>query len=189
MILYQDDDYLILLDYAPVIEGHLLLATKHHTDSFKKIPDPDIPNFIKIKNYIRQILTKEYGGAIFFENNLPRTLGEAGTNDDHAHIQCIPMQESIIKDLDTNFPERIKVDDWYELKEKANDIKECYYYEDITGEMYVLPSPEKPTDQLIRSIVAKKIGYPKRAFWKEYIEPELREKGKERLASVFKKIK
>lgn len=103
-ILYETDNFYVMVSLGPIVEGYLLLVSKKHIGACLNLPKELIDEFLEVKELIREKLTKEYGSCIFFEH------GRSGSSLTyinkhkhcyHAHLHCVPCElklNTIIKD-------------------------------------------------------------------------------------------
>lgn len=88
-IIYQDENVFITPDIAPVMEGHFLIVTKVHRNSFANTDDDTYLSLEKAKEFLR---INVFGGKkiLFFEHGAVRE-NTAGSCIDHAHMHVIPI--------------------------------------------------------------------------------------------------
>ena len=92
-IIYQDDYVFITPDIAPVLEGHFLIVTKVHWNSFANVDDDTYNSLERAKDYLRHsIFSNEK--VMFFEHGAVRE-NTAGACIDHAHMHVIPIPTDI----------------------------------------------------------------------------------------------
>src|SRR5687767_6720535 len=80
-ILYETDNFYIMLSLGPIVEGYTLLVSKQHIDSCANVPYELLSEFDMLYHKTKNILATEFGSCIAYEH------GRAGT--------CmIPMENS-----------------------------------------------------------------------------------------------
>lgn len=90
-ILHEELDFSVMLDVAPISEGHLLLLTNDHVPSFASLPSGAIARADALLRYAVDILEKVYNGPVLaFEHGSDGLGGKAGGCIDHAHIHVMP---------------------------------------------------------------------------------------------------
>ena len=97
-IVYQDDNVFITPDIAPVVEGHFLIVTKVHWNSFANVDDDTYISLERAKEYLRRSVFKGED-VLFFEHGAVRK-NTAGACIDHAHMHIIPIPSDIYIDID-----------------------------------------------------------------------------------------
>lgn len=87
-IIYEDSDWLAVLDNYPVSEGHTLLIPKRHCETFFDLSDVENQYFIATLNVVKGILDGRYNPDGY---NIGMNCGEAaGQTVMHCHIHIIP---------------------------------------------------------------------------------------------------
>ncbi|BAI81358.1 histidine triad family protein [Deferribacter desulfuricans SSM1] len=89
---YEDDDFIAILDIRPVHLGHTLLIPKKHFrniyDTDKEIGEKIYPVLVKLANAIKSALNCD--GLNIVQNNEPA----GGQEVFHSHIHLIPRYEN-----------------------------------------------------------------------------------------------
>ena len=87
-IIYEDSDWLAVLDNYPVSEGHTLLIPKRHCETFFDLSDVENQYFIATLNVVKGILDGRYNPDGY---NIGMNCGKAaGQTVMHCHIHIIP---------------------------------------------------------------------------------------------------
>ena len=87
-ILYEDDDFIIILDNGPATRGHAILIPKEHFENIftmnEEIASKLFPVLIKVSNAMKKVLNCD-------ELNLLQNNGrQAGQTVFHFHLHLIP---------------------------------------------------------------------------------------------------
>ncbi|CEM62391.1 hypothetical protein TPHV1_310020 [Treponema phagedenis] len=85
MYFYEDENYSISPDLAPLVTGHLLVIPKNHYASFGELNNSEIIDSIK-QNSKRLLGTSD---LLYFEHGVV-IEGEGGASIDHAHLHVLP---------------------------------------------------------------------------------------------------
>jgi diadenosine tetraphosphate (Ap4A) HIT family hydrolase len=84
-ILQETAHFLIVADYAPLVEGHLLIIPRHHYACYGEVPAELDAELFAIKREIQQFFKEFYVPAIFWEHGIFRQTVF------HAHLHCFPF--------------------------------------------------------------------------------------------------
>jgi len=91
-ILYEDEEFLVILDLAPASRGHALLLPKQHFANLYDIPDDTIQKAMVLAKKLAVAIKAELkcDGLNIVQNNEPA----AGQTVIHFHIHLIPRYEN-----------------------------------------------------------------------------------------------
>lgn len=92
-VLDQTDNFYLLHDGYPLLEGHLLLIPKHHVDCFLNLDKKLLREFNLFKKESVNFLKGKYCQPVIFEH------GIAGQTVTHAHLHLLPTNKLITTDL------------------------------------------------------------------------------------------
>ncbi len=185
-IIYQSDNFYVMLSLGPLVEGYLLLISKPHIDCCGAFDDKLSSEFHYLKELIKEVLISNYGSCTFFEH------GRAGSCIDfedsslhchHAHLHCLPV------DLRLNDKVRGALRPVFFEKGEFQNIyrrwNEPYLYIDDGREALHFLT-KKPRRQYLRYLVAKQLGNIPKTDWQNHPEWDLIYKAKEKLQDKFK---
>lgn len=86
--LYEDDDFMVILDAGPASRGHALVIPKEHYRNLYEIPEELAAKAIVLAKKLVAQLTEILGAEGY---NLVQNNGEvAGQTVDHFHLHLIP---------------------------------------------------------------------------------------------------
>lgn len=117
--IYEDEDFKVILDASPVVEGHALILPKEHYRNLYELDDELAAKAIKLTKKIMIHEKKVLGcdGYNLLQNNEPA----AGQTVFHYHMHLIPRYgENDDKSL--AFKQTLEVDD-ARMKEICNTMK------------------------------------------------------------------
>lgn len=154
-ILWADNDIYVIPDIAPLVEGHLLIATTSHRICFGDCPESLIPKLYSVKSRVRRLFQDAYSqGTLFFEHG-PARCREGGACIEHAHWHCLPV----------SLPIRQAIANYFGVGYAASlsTLKllyqkgQSYLYVEDGAEGWVYPV-DILTSQFLRQIVALLLG-------------------------------
>jgi diadenosine tetraphosphate (Ap4A) HIT family hydrolase len=87
-IFKETPDFLLAADYAPLVEGHLLIIPKHHYTCYGDVPTELDAGLFALKHEVQQFFTRFYAPAVFWEHGIFRQTVY------HAHLHCFPWGET-----------------------------------------------------------------------------------------------
>jgi diadenosine tetraphosphate (Ap4A) HIT family hydrolase len=85
IILEETPHFYLLVDHAPLAEGHLLIVPQAHYACYGAIPDALDGELLALKRRVELFLTCRYGPIVFFEHGVFRQTVS------HAHLHAIPI--------------------------------------------------------------------------------------------------
>ncbi|WP_320151467.1 non-canonical purine NTP pyrophosphatase [uncultured Tolumonas sp.] len=166
-IVYEDDDFILIVPIGLFVEGGLLLLSKEHIPSFAHLPQDKYAALNELLDKIKLALAKIWGVVpIVFEHGpaIDKTKGKCCV--DHAHFNIFPVSVNVHFKLEDRFPQSIK--DTSFLSHYKN-LEDGYLYVDspISG-MYVYDGNNVPS-QLLRRYITEMLGIPDRWHWRHYM--------------------
>ena len=84
-ILKETAHFLIVADYAPLVEGHLLIIPRHHYACYGEVPAELDAELSALKREVQQFFKEFYVPAVFWEHGIFRQTVF------HAHLHCFPF--------------------------------------------------------------------------------------------------
>lgn len=166
-ILYEDDDFIVLIPLGEFIEGGVLLLTKEHIHSFAHLDKKKYALLNNLVEKIKSAINNIFGVVpIVFEHSSSINRSKGKCCVDHAHFNIFPV------DIDINnyITNRIysSIEDIHELnKLKFYDNGYLYVNSEKNGKL-IFDGKNVPT-QLIRQHLTHKLGCQDRWHWKDYL--------------------
>jgi len=108
-LLYQNKNFISIVDLGSMIEGYALIICKNHINSMGELTEKEFDDFNDIQNYVRKGLKKIYNkDCICFEHGSGRNnQSEAASSVKHAHFHMVAidkfndeLHKKIINDLE-----------------------------------------------------------------------------------------
>ncbi len=120
--IYEDDNFIAILDISPVTKGHTLIIPKNHYENIFDLPKniyTELGNVIvKLSNILKETLN--FKGLNILNNNGP----VSGQSVLHFHVHLIPRYDN--DTFDFNFNSNLKLSN-DELNNLCNKIKKNAY--------------------------------------------------------------
>lgn len=92
-VLWGDDDFFVMPDLAPVVEGHLLIVSAKHYFSMASGSRQLIASLQRHVERVEEVLLAAYGGSVVFLEHGAMYPHDAGACIDHAHWHCFPLAD------------------------------------------------------------------------------------------------
>ena len=86
--IYEDDDFLAMLDIAPATKGHVLIVPKEHAETMTELSDEKLSKILVLAKKIIAAMKKVHS---FTDYNIIQNNGRlAGQTVNHYHMHLIP---------------------------------------------------------------------------------------------------
>lgn len=166
-ILYESENFYVMVSLGPIIEGYLLIVTKKHIGSCLNLPVEYLVEFLEVKSLVKEVLIENYGSCIFYEHGKIGSslkFNNSSQHCYHAHMHCVPvkinMNEIVNKDFEYNYFTSFK-----DAHEKLCKIEKYLYIED--GSLNVYTPTQNIRKQYLRWILSILIGKEDKWNWIE----------------------
>lgn len=184
-ILYTTDHFYVMVSLGPIVEGYLLIVSKEHIGACMHLPEDYWDEFKALKDKVKDILTRVYGGCIFYEHGKTGSCILEGMDHIHcyhAHLHCIPARVSLNQCIENELVGR-QFDSLDSCFAKKNELDRYLLVED---ERIMIYQPEsKLRRQYLRFMLAKSLNCENRWDWVENQNWELIETSIRRLKPYF----
>jgi diadenosine tetraphosphate (Ap4A) HIT family hydrolase len=190
-ILYETDNFYIMLSLGPITEGYSLLVSKQHFACCGAIPREFKTEFKNLYVSLRSILTDVFGACICYEHGRAGSCLipiEGSKHCFHSHMHFVPASVQLNKLVKMDFDE-IKLetlDSFFDIYEKLNSPP--YLYVDDTN-MNFYGINENIRRQYLRYLTARSIGREHLWDWVNYQGWDLINSAQNKLHYRFKEIK
>jgi len=163
--LFRSDNFVVFPTLGPLVEGHILIASKEHYIGVGEIPITLHQELEEVQDKFRKALTENYAIPLFFEHGPTSSTKKGGSCIEHAHIHAIPLEIEILEEIAEDF-EYTEINDFGALtRQFATDVP-YFFYEDNKGQRYLFVLPSDAPSQYIRPILAHKINQPGKWDWR-----------------------
>lgn len=190
-IVYETNNFYVMLSLGPIVEGYLLICSKEHFDCCGKIDSRLGKEFDDLAELVRKILVEAYGNCIFYEHGRAgscMTFSEGDKHCYHAHMHCVPVDTKLNSLLDKNFYP-IKHNSWEDFRKSSHKYNEPYLFVDDGNKVSHLVVKEDIRRQYLRHLTAVSIGNEDLWSWVEHQRPEVIKLGRDKLRPFFDIIK
>ncbi|MFH0287181.1 non-canonical purine NTP pyrophosphatase [Vibrio owensii] len=166
-VVYEDDDFILIVPIGQFVEGGLLLLSKKHIPSFAHLPEDKYEALISLVDRIKTTLADRWGVVpIVFEHGpaIDKTKGKCCV--DHAHFNIFPVSVDVHSRLEDRMNQEIT--HLLQLRQ-YKDLEEGYLYVDspISG-AHIYDGSNVPS-QLVRRHITEMLGMPDRWHWRHYM--------------------
>jgi len=166
LVLGQLENFYLLSSIGPIIEGHLLICSKKHYSSSADLPVKLLPEFIKLKNKVKEVFEKNYGGYTFFEHGKTKScqIKEDDAHCLHAHLHGLPTSKDALPFLVKELGQPIEIDSPREIKKILQDSP-YLFYETKMGQ-FLWKAPKDLRKQFFRFVLVEKVKISESRDWK-----------------------
>lgn len=185
-VVYQTDNFYVMLSLGPIVEGYLLIISKEHYECCAGLPTTRFKEFFTLLYQVKYILKKEYGSVILYEHGRSGCLQDhsSGTHCFHAHLHCVPVNIDLGKIVQNDF-EYLPIADWEELRQWYQ--KQClrYLFIEVEDMKKVFPIFQSIRSQYLRFKLANALNLEKTADWLKFPQWRKVAAGRKRLLPHF----
>jgi diadenosine tetraphosphate (Ap4A) HIT family hydrolase len=157
--LEETDNFWIVCDVHPLIEGHVLIIPKKHLSCIGEYPIDVYDEFLAIFNKFYEFVHKTYGSVSSFEH------GKMGQTVFHSHIHILPFNGSPTKIVPEGENNLTPFTDFSYLK-SIYEKEDKYLYFSILDKKWIVDT-KLGAPRFFRDRFAYSLGVPDRGNWKE----------------------
>lgn len=162
--LTETENFRIVCDGHPIVEGHILIIPRSHLSCIGEYPDLLLDEFLRLDELVRGFLSDTYGSSAGFEH------GVLGQTVFHSHVHYLPFAGSA-EDIVPEGADKIRpvggIGDLSELYQKDRG----YLFFSIGGNKWTA-DPGVSAPRFFRDRFAAALGRPERGNWKVMHEDE-----------------
>jgi diadenosine tetraphosphate (Ap4A) HIT family hydrolase len=150
-VLAQTDHFLVVADYAPLVEGHTLIIPRDHYPCYGALPLELEPELVEVKRRVARFFRTHYRPAVFFEHGIfHQTVF-------HAHLHAFPFGPVNLRLFELAHPEGRPVGGLADLRAWYNERGHYFYLEQPRQperelEAAVFPPEEERYFRVLRTI-------------------------------------
>ena len=166
-IVFQTDNFYVMVSLGPIVEGYLLIVAKEHIGACLHLPEKYWTEFVTLKEKVKKVLVSIYGHCLFYEHGkvgTSLTMGKDHKHCFHCHLHCIPTSVKLNEIVSKELPSIIfsNLNDAYDFVIQ-NNIDRYLLIEDNTIRLYM---PDiKLRSQYLRFKLAEALGIPEKWDW------------------------
>lgn len=189
-LLFESENFAIIVDVGPIIEGYCLILCKEHVPSLACLSPEQFSELAHMKQKLQTAMQATYGDPVFFEHGAASFSRSAGCCIDHAHLHAVPTKIDILPYLRRIFHFE-PLASQQEVRKLARKVG-YLFYENQQGQMFLAKENVVPR-QYLRRVLSHLQGNAAPWDWRDYIRfaQALETKGKirrtrSRLAPLLK---
>ncbi|GHO77976.1 hypothetical protein KSD_57470 [Ktedonobacter sp. SOSP1-85] len=143
-ILKESQNFRIVTDHAPLVEGHLLIIPKEHYRCYGDVPAALDEELFTLKDEVKRFFERFYAPIIYWEHGIFRQTVF------HAHLHCFPFGE-IVYDLSQDMH--------VQVVKQQDDIRQWfhhqghYFYLEDTHHAMLFPPELEPYTRIIQDVL------------------------------------
>jgi diadenosine tetraphosphate (Ap4A) HIT family hydrolase len=150
-VLMETERFLLVADYAPLVEGHTLIIPRAHYPCYGALPLELEPELVALKRRVARFFRARYRPAVFFEH------GVFHQTVFHAHLHAFPFGPINLRLFELALPDGLPVNGLAELRAWYNERGPYFYVEqprqpDRELEAAVFPPEEERYFRALRTI-------------------------------------
>lgn len=184
-ILFESENYYIMLSLGPIVEGYLLLVSKQHDECCAALPEKHSAEFDRLYTWIKEILTDTYGHAIAYEHGRAGSCLVASDSKHcyHAHMHFVPIQFDMNSIVSEKYPGTVQ-EDLTAFRKAFHGGHNSYLFVD-DGQMKMYKPTDEVPRQYLRTVTASYMKNDSSWDWLAYKNWPLINAGIEKLKSIF----
>jgi diadenosine tetraphosphate (Ap4A) HIT family hydrolase len=158
--LYNTDHFTVLIDLAPLVEGHLLIVPKWHALSFGQVPPHMWGELLDLRTLVTERVTEIYGRPTILEHGSSSSITFSACVS-HAHWHVIPVAVDLVPTFTADGLRGRLIDDVTEIvRLGAADISYILYDTMTPKGLWIYESGLSKRHQYLRAAIAEQIGIP-----------------------------
>lgn len=159
LLLQETENFRIILDAHPLIEGHILIVPKDHISCVGEYPESLVKEFDLLYQKVCAFIKSQYGKVSTFEH------GKIGQSIVHSHVHMLPFIGEPTQIVIEGGDHLKKIGDIKDVK-KFFELEDKYLFFSIEDGGWVVDT-ELGFPRFFRDRFAEALGRPERANWKE----------------------
>jgi diadenosine tetraphosphate (Ap4A) HIT family hydrolase len=164
--LWRGESLYLLLDIAPIVEGHALICSNEHYPSSGDLPADVAPELDAVAEWFFGHYVEEYGAFTLFEHGrtgqcVRHRPEERACN--HMHVHVLPLRENFVPRLALG--QRTLWTTWTDVAELARDVEGYAVVETPAEGRSFFPVNHSLAPHYLRTQAAASIGHPDLGDW------------------------
>ena len=157
--LEQTDEFYLVVDSHPIVEGHILIIPKSHVSCIGEYPQQLFEDFIKLNSKVSEFLLREYRTVSSFEH------GIFGQTVFHSHIHYLPFKGKPTDIVSEGNQYLKKLNNLSDLRSLIRKEK-GYLFFSINRNLWAVDK-SLTAPRFFRDRFARALGRPERGNWKK----------------------
>jgi diadenosine tetraphosphate (Ap4A) HIT family hydrolase len=168
-ILVTRNGFTIVPDIAPMVTGHVLIATTAHQMAMSMLDQAMLEELDNTMTLTASILAESFHApTIFFEHGPIDEFDRAGCCVDHAHMHALPVTVDVTPSLRKLYDE-IPLHRLDELQRFAQQHQPYLFFQRTNGEKLAY-APVYAVSQVIRRLICMELRLPGHSTWENAID-------------------
>lgn len=184
-ILFESENFYIMLSLGPIVEGYLLLVSKQHIECCAGISEENAVEFDTLYNWIKELLKETYGQSIAYEHGRAGSCLVASSSKHcyHAHMHFVPVHFEMNNVVSAKY-NGTALDDLTDFRKTYHAGHKSYLLVD-DGQIKMYQPSGEVQRQYLRSVTADHMQNSSSWDWFTYQNWPLINSGLERLKPIF----
>jgi diadenosine tetraphosphate (Ap4A) HIT family hydrolase len=166
-VIFRSDSFSVVLDTAPLAEGHVLIITDRHMSSLAGLSKTEREKLRVVKRDAESKLRDVYGPITYFEHGAESFARHAGACIDHAHLHLVPGDVDIFPLVAHDYPNVESFTSYENALESLAGRPYLLFGRD-TGPVYGAHAPACST-QYLRRLVSQAAGSKAAWNWRDCV--------------------
>lgn len=170
-ILYETDNFYVMLSLGPIVEGYTLLVSKQHFGCCADIPDEFYDEFILLYKKIKNVLKDCYDNVICYEHGRAGSClvpMEGSKHCFHAHMHFVPIDIKINELIVLDFPNKVNLKNLDQLRPFFLLNASPYLFAEDDDSIKIYPNIDSLRRQYLRYKTAKAINEEELYDWVKF---------------------
>ena len=152
-------DFVVVAGVGALVPGYLLVISRAHFPSAAMLPQPSWDALPRLRREVIKACRKVFGiQPVIFEHGSSDVRHLAGGCINHMHLHILPIKFGIKEEL-SHYYDMLELNNIEDIRRLRNKKASYLYLQNQDGAQYLAEVTDVPS-QLIRRIVAKKLGRP-----------------------------
>ena len=184
-VLLESENFVVIADVAPIVEGHLLIIPKVHSFALACLEPLFLEELASLQDRVVAAQTREYTRPILFEHGAGTTVGSSAACIDHAHLHVTPVQHDPSAEFRGSFAFK-PVAHLSDLRPEGT--RSAYlYYEDRDGRRWGTETTSVPR-QFFRRVLCATQDVPVPWDWRSFLSPLAISRTRELVSSARRRL-
>lgn len=172
LVLWRSDHFTVMLDVAPIVEGHVIVAAHDHVDCIGDLGSDDAAELVEVLGGVRDLLEARYGRAVTtYEHGRAGACVSDGIEHrlcHHMHLHALPVDGHAARAmLAARAVTTVELGGPADIPSTYERYGEYLYFAAANSPAMFVPVGDEPVERhLLRTLVATEESVPERADWR-----------------------